>query len=77
MVKTAKFLEDNIKTGKKIIITGSMVPVVGFSATDAPFNLGYSAASFKNIEPGVYICMNGGVFKPGEVEKNLKLLRFE
>jgi L-asparaginase len=77
MVKTAGFLNKNFKANKKIIITGSMVPVVGFPVSDAPFNLGYSIASFKNVEPGVYICMNGGLFKYNEVIKNTRLLRFE
>lgn len=77
MVETAEFLDKQPVADKKIIITGSMVPVVGFSASDAPFNLGYSLASFKNIEAGVYICMNGGLFKYNEVKKNTELLRFE
>lgn len=77
MVQTAEFLDKNLATDKKIVITGSMVPVVGFSASDAPFNLGYSVGSFQSIEPGVYICMNGGIFKYNEIAKNTELLRFE
>ena len=77
MVETAKYLDENYQGDKKIILTGSMVPVVGFSTTDGPFNLGYSIASFKSIKAGVYIAMNGGLFKYNEVEKNTKLLRFE
>ncbi len=80
MKDTAKFLEDLInKEGlnKKIILTGAMVPIVGFSISDAAFNLGYSLASFNDVQPGVYICMNGGVFSADEVEKNVDLLRFE
>ncbi len=80
MKKTAKFLENMIekeKINKKIIITGAMVPIVGFSISDAGFNLGYSLGSFVGIENGVYLCMNGGVFKADEVEKNTDLLRFE
>lgn len=54
-----------------------MVPIVGFSISDASFNLGFSIASFNAIEQGVYLCMNGGIFKADEVEKNADLLRFE
>jgi len=78
---TAKFLEEwflgkgEIK--KKIILTGSMIPIIGFSASDAPFNLGYSIASFNSIEPGIYLCVNGGIFKYSGIEKNVELLRFE
>ncbi len=80
MKNTAQFLEkimveENIS--KKIIITGAMVPIVGFSISDAGFNLGYSLGSFIGIKNGVYMCMNGGVFKADEVEKNTELLRFE
>ncbi len=80
MADTAEFLEENFpagKSGKKIIITGSMIPITGFSASDAPFNLGYSIASFSSLEPGIYLSMNGGIFKYNEVKKNLDLLRFE
>ncbi|MFA6436616.1 MAG: asparaginase domain-containing protein [Candidatus Paceibacterota bacterium] len=80
MKDTAKFLEEHFSKGeikKKMILTGSMIPIVGFSVSDAPFNLGYSISSFNNIESGVYLCVNGGIFKYGEVEKNIELLRFE
>jgi L-asparaginase len=80
MKNTGKFIEDLIvkgKLNKKVIITGAMIPIIGFSISDAGFNLGYSIASFDVIKPGAYICMNGGLFKPEEVEKNTELLRFE
>ena len=80
MQNTAEFLENLIKKekiNKKIIITGAMIPIIGFSISDAAFNLGYSLASFGSVESGVYICMNGGVFKAGEMQKNIELLRFE
>ena len=76
MKQTAQFL-DGKKLKKKIILTGSMVPIAGFTVSDAAFNLGYSIASFGYIRQGVYICMNGGIFKSDEVEKNTELLRFE
>ncbi|MCJ7740209.1 asparaginase domain-containing protein [Candidatus Microgenomates bacterium] len=76
MKKTAQFLE-NKDLKNKIILTGSMVPIMGFSVSDAAFNLGFSIASFGLINTGVYICMNGGIFKSEEVEKNNALLRFE
>jgi L-asparaginase len=80
MKNTAKFLEELLfkeKINKKIIITGAMVPIVGFSVSDAAFNLGFSLASFNSVESGVYICMNGGIFKYDEVEKSIELFRFE
>lgn len=80
MRKTAIYLQDYFESknsDKKIILTGSMVPIVGFSISDAAFNLGFSIASFGNISPGTYISMNGGIFKADEVQKNLDTLRFE
>lgn len=81
MKATAKFLEDNLAneniSNKKVILTGSMIPIIGFSVSDAAFNLGYSISAFSGIESGVYICMNGGIFKQDEIEKNAELLRFE
>lgn len=76
MKDTAKYLAGK-ELKKKVILTGSMVPIVGFSLSDAAFNLGYSIASFEGVDLGVYIAMNGGIFKPDEVEKNTELLRFE
>ena len=80
MKKTAKFLDEYVLKNnieKKIILTGSMIPIIGFSVSDAAFNLGYSIASFGSIKNGVHICMNGGIFNYEEVNKNIELLRFE
>lgn len=80
MKSTAKYLNDFLlknKINKKIILTGSMIPIVGFSISDAAFNLGFSIASFNTIKIGVYICMNGGIFNFNEVDKNIEVLRFE
>lgn len=76
MTDTGKFLE-SFNLDKKIILTGAMIPIIGFSISDASFNLGFSIASFKSVVDGVFICMNGGVFKPEQVQKNTELLRFE
>lgn len=80
MKNTAKFLDEYLsknKIEKKIVLTGSMIPIIGFSVSDAAFNLGYSIASFYSIQNGVYICMNGGIFNYEDVNKNTDLLRFE
>lgn len=77
MVETAKFLLKNGVSNKKIILTGSMIPITGFTTSDAGFNLGFAIGSFAVVKPGVYLSMNGGVFTPDEIEKNLELFRFE
>lgn len=77
MPDTARFLSANLKNKDKIIIlTGSMIPLVGFSPSDAPFNLGYSLASLKTLKPGVYVCMNGKIFTSNEVSKSISEGKF-
>lgn len=77
MPDTARFLNANLKFNKKtIILTGSMVPLQGFSPSDAPFSLGYAISKVKDLAPGVYICMNARVFKPEEAMKEINAGRF-
>jgi len=77
MRETAQFLEQQSLGDKRIILTGSMIPITGFTTSDAGFNLGFVVASFPSIEPGVYLSMNGGIFHSSEIEKNAELFRFE
>jgi L-asparaginase len=77
MPDTARFLATNLKKNKKIVIlTGAMIPLTGFSPSDAPFNLGYAIASSKTLKPGIYVCMNGQIFNPNEVAKRISEGRF-
>ena len=77
MTDTAKILKTKLKNkDKTIILTGSMIPLIGFSPSDAPFNLGYSIAKIKDLSPGIYVCMNGKIFTPEEVVKYLSEGRF-
>ena len=70
MSDTARFLKANLKRkDQTIIITGSMIPLSGFSPSDGPFSIGYSIAKVQDLEPGIYICMNGRVFSSEEVMK--------
>lgn len=75
---TARFLNKELKNNEKtIILVCSMVPLMGFSPTDAGFNLGYAVAKLQDLEAGIYVCMNGRVFAPEEVVKILSEGRFE
>lgn len=72
MPDTAKFLKENLKRkDRKIVLTGSMVPIKGFDFSDGPFNLGYAVAQVQKLDPGVYVCMNARTFTPEEVAKNI------
>ena len=62
--------------GKTIVITGAMQPA-SFKRTDAHFNIGFALAVLQTLPDGVYIAMNGSVFDPHDVGKNMELDRFE
>ena len=74
MPDTARYLKANLKKNKKtIILTGAMIPMVGFTPSDGPFNLGYAIAKTSDLPAGggVYVAMNGRIFAPEEVIKKL------
>ncbi len=74
---TARFLQANLKRKDQVIIlTASMIPLNGFSPSDGPFHLGYTIAQLSNLDPGVYVCVNGHVFNPNEVMKDISEGRF-
>jgi L-asparaginase len=62
--------------GKTIVLTGAMQPGA-FKHSDAPFNLGFALGCLQTLPFGVYLAMNGRVFDPHRVTKNLELDRFE
>jgi L-asparaginase len=74
MVKTAKKLIQ--LKDKVIVLTGSMAPA-RFQSSDATFNIGSAMAAVQILQPGVYIAMNGQVFKGDEVRKNRGKNKFE
>jgi L-asparaginase len=68
MVETSQILAAEIKD-KTIVLLGAMVPYQ-FKNSDALFNLGCAMAAVQTLENGVYITMNGKVFKYDDVLKN-------
>ena len=78
MAATGEYLQKHLKPStKRVVLTGSMLPLKGFSPTDAPFNLGFAIGSLFMAEPGVYLAMNGRLFRAGEGVKNVNAGRFE
>tara|TARA_B100001540_G_scaffold115799_1_gene103768 strand:+ start:3349 stop:3846 length:498 start_codon:yes stop_codon:yes gene_type:complete len=75
MTETAKLLARNIKN-KTIVFTGAMIPYK-FGASDGLFNLGSALTAAQTLESGVYIAINGNIFKWDEVTKNRKKGVFE
>lgn len=76
MAETGRYLKDKIENNKRvkdkrIVIVGSFYPLVGFSSSDAPYNLGYAIGVVEYLKPGVYLAMNSRLFDPFEVDKNI------
>jgi L-asparaginase len=60
---------------KTIVFTGALSPA-RFTESDAAFNLGMAFATAQVAGPGVYITMNGRVFRADEVRKDRDAGRF-
>jgi L-asparaginase len=74
MIETALALEQ--VAGKVIVLTGAMQPA-RFRSSDATFNIAAALTAVQLLPAGVYIAMNGRIFKPGRIRKNRRLNRFE
>jgi L-asparaginase len=61
--------------GKTIVFTGALSPA-RFSESDASFNLGMAFGAVQSLAAGVYIAMNGHVFRGDEVRKDRAAARF-
>ncbi|MGD0917564.1 MAG: asparaginase domain-containing protein [Thermodesulfobacteriota bacterium] len=75
MVETAQVLSDNVK-GKTVVLVGAVIPYA-FGASDALFNLGFAVSAVQALEQGVYITMNGKIFRWDNVRKNKQSGEFE
>ena len=75
MTETAKLLSQNIKN-KIIVFTGAMIPYK-FGASDGLFNLGSALIAVQVLDNGIYIVINGNIFKWDQVNKNQKKGIFE
>ncbi len=74
MVETAAVLR--AISGKVIVLTGALNPA-RFVGSDAVFNIGCAVAAVQTLADGVYIAMNGRIWDPAKVRKNVAANRFE
>jgi L-asparaginase len=74
MVETAAVLSRI--SDKVVVLVGSLSPA-RFKSTDAEFNIGFALAAAELLPHGVYIAMNGRVFRHDAVRKNRSANRFE
>lgn len=77
MVETAQFLTKQTElSDKAIVLTGAMRPF-SLMRSDAPFNLGCAIGALNVLDKGVFITMNGNLFTPDNVIKNVAEGRFQ
>ncbi len=74
MVETARVLASI--PDKTIVLTGALNPA-RFRGSDAEFNIGTAVGAVQSLPPGVYIAMNGRIWDPARVRKNVDANRFE
>jgi L-asparaginase len=74
MVETARSL-GSIE-GKVVVLTGALNPAL-FRGSDAVFNIGCAVGAVQSLPDGVYIAMNGRLWDPARVKKNVVANRFE
>ncbi len=74
MIETAAVLKGCRE--KTIVLTGALNPA-RFRDSDAVFNIGCAVGALQGLGPGVYIVMNGRVWHPHKVLKNVAENRFE
>ncbi len=74
MVETALALRG--LPGKVVVLTGAMQPA-RFRETDAGFNVACAVTAAQTLPEGVYIAMNGQIFDPTRVRKNVEQNQFQ
>jgi len=74
MVETARALDG--VTGKVVVLTGALNPAL-FKGSDAVFNIGCAVGAVQTLPDGIYIAMNGRIWDPARVRKNVERNRFE
>jgi L-asparaginase len=74
MIETAKQL--SVLKDKTIILTGAFIPE-RFKDSDADFNVGCAIGAIEYVPLGVYVAMNGMVYRYNEVKRNIKTGKFE
>lgn len=74
MVQTAEALAGI--PDKTIVLTGALNPA-RFEGSDAVFNIGCAVGAVQSLPEGVYIAMNGRIWNPRKVRKNVEANRFE
>jgi L-asparaginase len=73
---TAQRLAQSGLKGKTVVLTGAMIPYK-FGTSDGIFNLASALSFAQSLPSGVYVAMNGKLFRAGNVTKNKKIGVFQ
>ena len=76
MVQTAQTIKEHTSQDKVVVITGAMLPF-SIKESDAMFNFGGAFIATQTLKPGIWISMNGNIFRSDDVEKNIRKGIFE
>ena len=76
MVQTARTIKEHASQDKVVVVTGAMVPFA-IKESDAMFNFGGAFIATQTLGPGIWISMNGQIFRSDDVEKNKRKGVFE
>ena len=76
MVQTAQTIKKHASQDKVVVITGAMLPF-SIKESDAMFNFGGAFIATQTLKPGIWISMNGNIFRSDDVEKNIRKGIFE
>jgi len=75
MPETARYIGE-YNLSKTIVLFGAAVPA-NQTNSDALFNFGLALAAVKTLSHGVYVTMNGTIFRYDNVKKNMETGNFE
>ena len=74
MVQTAQAIGE--LQNKTVVLVGAMQPA-RIIASDAVYNIGFASAACQLLPAGVYIAMNGEIFRPDDVAKDRTTMSFK
>ncbi len=67
LFETARFIQKHLTSAdKKIILTGSMIPLDGYYHSDGHFNLGFALGVIEEVKKGIWVCIKGKCYSPDD-----------
>ncbi|MGU3400615.1 asparaginase domain-containing protein [Brucellaceae bacterium D45D] len=75
MDQTAAFLDSRV-SDRTVVLTGALRPY-SFGNSDAVFNLGGALTAAQLLAHGIWVVMNGRIFRAGHVHKDVHSGRFD